>query len=649
MKYRSEIDGLRALAVLPVIFYHTGLEMFSGGYIGVDVFFVISGYLITSLIILQIRRGEFSLMQFYERRARRILPALFVVMFFSIPFAYLLMKPNQLEAFSGSLVAAVLFFSNILFFLESDYFEIASELKPLLHTWSLAVEEQYYLIFPLFLLVTQVGKRLITIIVIVMLLSFALAQFGGNLSTVYPFFEREWSWIDVPAWSFFTTPTRVWELMVGALIGLFLIQRPQLKGVIGELSGFLGVLLIVLAIFIFDDATPYPSVYTLAPVLGAGLIILCATPNNFTGKVLSHRAFVNIGLVSYSAYLWHYPLFAFAGLVTINDPQVKLVEIKILLVGLTFVFAYYTYRFIEKPFRDRGRFTAKQIMLVLTISAAVLISIGLIGKSTKGLLNHQYEMINPTNRYLLIDKDALDSERTAFWSVLRRNQIASPFENDSRINLLILGDSHSEDLTAAFELNPDLFDTDYQVRRLLFDESCLPNLDVNKDKRKCRRLMGNYENSTLPNNADYILLSKSWTDESLKHLFELKAWFGENARKIVIVGRTAEFSDTAFLAMELAKTNDIIRSESADSFLAEHRNLELDLLNEKLKLIAEGLGWLFFDRASLACNENTTTCAFFNSDNEPYYSDYGHWTSAGAKYFGQRMFDSDWLGRRLQQ
>lgn len=647
MKYRSEIDGLRALALLPVILYHTGLEVFSGGYVGVDVFFVISGYLITSLIILQIRIGEFSLMQFYERRARRILPALFVVLFFSIPFAYLLMKPNQLEAFSGSLVAAVLFFSNILFFLELDYFGIASELRPLLHTWSLAVEEQYYLIFPLFVLMTQVRKRLITIIVIVVILSFALAQFGGNLSTVYPFFEREWAWMDIPAWSFFTLPTRVWELMVGALIGLFLIQRPQLKGVIGELGGLLGVLLIVLAVFIFDDSTPYPSIYTLVPVLGSGLIILCAKPNNFSGKVLSHRVFVNIGLVSYSAYLWHYPLFAFAGLASISDPQVKLVEVKILLIGLTFVLAYYTYRFIEKPFRDRAKFTAKQVMLILAISAIVLISIGLIGKSTKGFLNHQYEMINPANRYLVIDKDALDSERSAFWSLFRRNQIASPFENNSKINLLILGDSHSEDLTAAFELNPDLFDTDYQVRRLLFDESCLPNFVIKKDKRRCSRLMGNYEHSALPKNADYILLSKSWTDESIGRLLELKAWFGKNARKIVIIGRTAEFSDTSVLAMELAKKNEIIKSESADSFLAKHRDLELDLLNERLKLKAEVLGWLFFDRASLACNENSTKCAFFNSDNEPYYSDYGHWTIAGAKYFGKRLNDIGWLGRSL--
>ena len=153
MNYRAEIDGLRALAVLPVIFFHAGFEWFNGGYIGVDVFFVISGYLITTIIISEMSEERFSIVNFYDRRARRILPALFFVMAMCIPFAWFWLTPNDLKDFGQSLVAVSIFSSNILFWLESGYFDTASELKPLLHTWSLAVEEQYYILFPLFLMI----------------------------------------------------------------------------------------------------------------------------------------------------------------------------------------------------------------------------------------------------------------------------------------------------------------------------------------------------------------------------------------------------------------------------------------------------------------------------------------------------------------
>ena len=160
MQYRSEIDGLRALAVVPVILYHAGVSLFQGGYIGVDVFFVISGYLITTILIEDLTAGQFSLGRFYERRARRILPALFVVMLVCIPFSWIWMLPTQMKDFSESIIAVIFFGSNILFWRETGYFSAASELKPLLHTWSLAVEEQYYLLFPLFLAFVWRVRRL---------------------------------------------------------------------------------------------------------------------------------------------------------------------------------------------------------------------------------------------------------------------------------------------------------------------------------------------------------------------------------------------------------------------------------------------------------------------------------------------------------
>jgi peptidoglycan/LPS O-acetylase OafA/YrhL len=238
MDYRKEIDGLRALAVLPVILFHAGFETFSGGFVGVDVFFVISGYLITTIILEELEQGKFSIVNFYERRARRILPALFLVMFVCVPFAWFWLLPSDMKDFSQSLVAVSVFASNILFWRESGYFDTAAELKPLLHTWSLAVEEQYYVIFPLFLMLCwKLGKRWILVLLgFIFLTSFAVAQ---------------WAAYAKPAAAFYLLPTRGWELLTGAFAAFYFSQanrREFCKG-LSEFGGWLGVALILYAVF----------------------------------------------------------------------------------------------------------------------------------------------------------------------------------------------------------------------------------------------------------------------------------------------------------------------------------------------------------------------------------------------------------------
>ena len=215
MKYRGEIDGLRALAVVPVMLFHAGFELFGGGFVGVDVFFVISGYLITTILIEDIENKRFSIINFYERRARRILPALFFVIFACIPFAWMWMDLSQMRDFSQSLVALSLFASNILFWTESGYFAGAAEEKPLLHTWSLAVEEQYYLLFPIFLILAwRFGKnRVFWIIVFMSALSLLLS---------------EWGWRNDAIANFYLAPTRAWELFAGS-IAAFVVQKQGVK------------------------------------------------------------------------------------------------------------------------------------------------------------------------------------------------------------------------------------------------------------------------------------------------------------------------------------------------------------------------------------------------------------------------------------
>ena len=228
MKYRAEIDGLRALAVVPVILFHAGFELFSGGFVGVDVFFVISGYLITTIIIEDIENNCFSFVYFYERRVRRILPALFFVMLTCIPFAWMWMVPGQMKDFSQSLVAVSLFASNLLFWKESGYFSAAAEEKPLLHTWSLAIEEQYYVLFPIFLfLAWRFGKRRVFWIIVVM------AAISLILS--------EWGWRNKATANFYLAPTRAWEILAGSITAFVVQKKGVQKNEIMSLLGLLAI------------------------------------------------------------------------------------------------------------------------------------------------------------------------------------------------------------------------------------------------------------------------------------------------------------------------------------------------------------------------------------------------------------------------
>lgn len=360
MIYRKEIDGLRALAVMPVILFHAGFEWFSGGFVGVDVFFVISGYLITGIILEELEAGKFTLAGFYERRARRILPALFFVMLACLPFAWWWMLPFELEAFGESLAAVAVFASNILFWLKTDYFAATAEQIPLLHTWSLAVEEQYYLLFPLFmLLVWRFAKHwLVGLIVLIAILSLGWS---------------EWLWRHSVEANFYLIPGRAWELMLGALTTLYLRRNPFPQGPVAQLAGVLGLALLVYAVLFFDDGIPFPGLYALVPTLGTVLLILFATQQSWVGKLLSCRLLVGVGLISYSAYLWHQPLFVFARMQSLDEPGAWLMG-ALSLAAL--VLAWFSWRFVEKPLRNRSRFTRKQIFSMALLGSLFFIAIG---------------------------------------------------------------------------------------------------------------------------------------------------------------------------------------------------------------------------------------------------------------------------------
>lgn len=371
MQYRREIDGLRAVAVLPVILFHAGFSVFSGGYVGVDVFFVISGYLITSILIIELEQGDFSIARFYERRARRILPALFVVMFACLPFAYMWMLPSQLEDFSASVVTVILSLSNIFFLSQVDYFAPSAELQPLLHTWSLAIEEQYYFLFPLLLLALRRFRRQVAVIVVLLLILFS-------------FVFAEWAWRENAGRSFFFTLTRFWEIGAGTICAFMTVGRAQRSS---NVLSALGLALIVFAIFAYNDSTPFPSVYTLVPVVGTALVILFAAQDTWVARLLSLRAFVGIGLISYSAYLWHQPLFAFARLRSLTEPSHALMAA---LAVASLLLAWVTWYWVELAFRKRTNTllaTRRSVFAASGAVGAVFVAVGLAGYIGKGFEN----------------------------------------------------------------------------------------------------------------------------------------------------------------------------------------------------------------------------------------------------------------------
>lgn len=361
MKYRAEIDGLRAVAVLPVIFFHAHWTLFSGGYVGVDVFFVISGYLITTILMEDLQKGRFNLIAFYERRARRILPALFFMSFVSTPVAWLFMFPEQWTEFSNSLIATVFFASNVFFWLESGYFAQAVELKPLVHTWTLAVEEQFYLIMPvaLFLMWRFTRRATFWIIAAVLIVSFLMSEFV---------------WSAYPRANFYLIPTRAWELLTGSSVAIFILKYGVKNSDLFAASGMIAILT---SLFLFDHQTPFPGFYTWLPVLGTALLIIFCGPETRLSKILSVKYLVFIGLMSYSAYLWHQPLFAFARLISFNNPSPFFMAI---LAFATFVIAYLSWKFIEAPFRDKEQLSSVTVIILLSMAGFVLAIIGFLGR-----------------------------------------------------------------------------------------------------------------------------------------------------------------------------------------------------------------------------------------------------------------------------
>ena len=617
LTYRPEIDGLRAVAVLPVILFHTGLHWMPGGYVGVDVFFVISGFLITGILMRELEAGTFSILRFYERRARRILPALFLVMAVTAVLSMIFLLPSELRDFARSMIAVITFLSNFFFWLESDYFATASEKLPLLHTWSLSVEEQFYILFPLALWLLWRFWRggLVLSIVLVLFVSLMLAE-----ALVHR----------LPTAAFYLLPTRAWELLAGSLAAIYLFRHAQPRPLLGECVGGLGFLAILYSVLVFDKGTPFPSLWTVIPVLGTVGILIGASERSIIGRFLSLRPIVFIGLISYSAYLWHQPLFAFARITAPGDEPAGLLMISLAVLSL--FLAWGTWRFVERPFRRKDLFSARQIFVQSSVGTAVLAGLAAVFLLSQGLVQRFPE---DQRTWLVQSREEYAVYMRAGHSTAMKNPLS-----DTKPNLVLVGDSFSQDFYNMIQENGAF--ADHSISAVRFSSSCQLSFGftwedtrslIPEDKRAscARQELGEKEHEMIQG-ADVVIFAFSWRDWSARRMAKVLENLDLNPeQKVFVIG-----------SKRMLPRRKILELDDLEGARAEPPANDI----ETTKILKETLpNDVFVDTLALVCPGG---CPLFTADGALISYDSSHLTNAGARYVGSVLFDKSQLSAYRQ-
>jgi peptidoglycan/LPS O-acetylase OafA/YrhL len=638
MIYRAEIDGLRAVAVLPVILFHAHIPGFEGGYVGVDIFFVISGFLITNILLTEISLKKFTITKFYERRIRRIFPALFFMMAITFPFAYVWQLPSEFVDFSESIISIIFFVSNILFFFESDYFSTAAELKPLLHTWSLAIEEQYYVVFPILLILIQHFKMTTRVIICGSILLFSLAL-------------AHWASSNYASANFYLLPTRAWELLIGSLAAFLISNKGYFRSYkLNEFYSILGVILIIIAMSTFDKNTRFPSLYALLPTIGTALILIFAIEKTIVQKILKTRFFVAIGLISYSLYLWHQPILALGKQRFFFESPTIFVNAALLLLSV--VLAIFSWKFIENPFRNSKRFSQKVIFILAGLGSISFLFIGVMG--TLDYKEHPSFL----NKYMLKNfhfDNAMLRENS--WSNLRQishdesygvdNNLFDNqpwFNNDDiRLKVLLVGNSHSKDVFNVLN-NSTFVKKHFQLARY---------------GSQIRNLNQNFIN--LPNyrESDIIIITShyqgtdleiSWLIEDanssgkrvviIRNIIEIPMQFTRNLPLVDIVVRNAVDAGIT----DSKKIKLLADKEHYKTIESIKNNKRFITLDAKINSLQKEYPFIYvLDRLDYMCDKVEQECFSLDRELNKYYYDYAHHTLIGAEFFGHVIDTTGWL------
>ena len=608
MKYRTEIDGLRALAVVPVILFHAGFELFSGGFVGVDVFFVISGYLITTILIDDIEIKRFSLIDFYERRARRLLPALYLMMAITFIVSGFFWSPYDIKNVAQSIVATTFFANNLLLILEgNDYFNalnFEADINPLIHTWSLAVEEQFYMVFPLLLLIRsfKINSRYLPLILVLGMFSLSWALYRFNFTTP----ENQ-------HYIFYATEARVWQLLLGSVCAVLIRDKLILKvnSFWSTLLASLGVMLLLASIFEIVSTETIGYLFFLIPSVGSALIILFTLNENYIKKLLSIRIFVVIGLGSYSLYLWHQPILSFFSykLVQAVDKTHKIdTQTTLVALLLTAGVAFLSYFFVERPFRNRQLVKLSTLSLGLFVVSIVFVFIGSLGHATSGFWRQKIS----DRQHLYINSDLeVAKVKNSDWGKIEN--IQSPIG--------VIGDSTSQDLQKAFQ------SVGVRVDNFPLDGTCFKKIIINGDCRgtslaalvdfvngKSRvYLVSNILGEGKDAVDGYILMYEKFSIET----------------EFFVIGpfQFNKVSNVSFVAASRGVNPEEIFFKAMDSRI---KNVE-NLLLEKIP------GSRFISKYNMYCDDKIKKCNLYDVNELPIFHDGLHHTVEGWRDYGLRM------------
>ncbi|WP_018998418.1 acyltransferase family protein [Hirschia maritima] len=627
MNYRPEIDGLRTIAVIPVLFFHFGINSFSGGFTGVDIFFVISGFLITSIITHEMDNQKFSFANFYRRRALRILPPLALVVVATFIAAWFLMLPAEVEELGRTTIATTLFGSNIYFFKAYNYFSILAESNPLLHTWSLAVEEQFYFVTPILLwlicFIKPLAKFRAHIIAFCVAVSFMLSLWLINWSSEA---------------AFYLLPARFWELGIGSLIALYAWDK-NFPGKLKNTAGIIGVGLLAYSIFMLDKTDMFPGLNAIYAIVGTALIIVAGL-KSWTGLVLSQKPMVFIGKISYSLYLWHWPVLIFYKLFFLKTELNTLDAV--ILTAVSIVLAYLSWKYWEQPFRNLRKLSSFRILSFTSagLIASVVVGMGVltidgrwrtfdarVHELTELSLNYTGSQVY-TNQFRPRHQSCFvtDSSKAEFNKTSLEECLTSKTDNPS---LVLIGDSHSAHLTGPLQQHLP----EYEILPLQAS-GCKPLWPLQGDTR-CNDIIRKGVVEYLPTiDNPTVMISAQWaafahgTDTNFERdlLAFIQKLYDAGANEVIVLGPSLEYTMNLPLLMARAK---IVGRTDTSSFV-DHKIYEFDQRMNDL-LSKQDSPAHYISLIDFICEQGSC------EDDEPVLFDANHFTMESALSVAQSI------------
>ena len=631
--YRPEIDGMRGIAVIAVVLYHAkinlfGYDIFKGGFLGVDIFFVISGYLITGIILREISATKkFLIKKFFERRIRRILPVLFFILIITYPMGYFFMSPEGFLDYSKSVIFSLGFTSNFYFFkTESDYYAFASALIPLLHTWSLSIEEQFYILFPLLFLSKNFReKKILLIIFIIFLISFFLSIITS---------------INFQSLNFYLLPTRAWELLAGSMISFYEIKKKNFN-IQNNFLSILSFFLIIFLILFYNENIFNKSIFNILIVLSSCLFLLSKKNNFIKNKILSNKFIVSIGLISYSLYLIHYPILSFSRIIEFTQGDILK---KLFLIIIIIILSIISYFLVEKPFRDKN-INFKNILIILIFSFTLILSINIFTASQNGFEKRFYY----SEKYKL-HKISYQKEHNNFLKSFNYDNYTT------KENILVVGNSHGEDFLKIL-INTKFNDQFYfNLASSKFRGNNRPLQIIEfynflTDRKRFIKIRGEQYFSNLLKqyiNSKKIILSSRYSHKDIKILNNLINILKKDKKIILIVNNSLEmkYIKVSYLGYNFNNLDFFVYKNKKLPNEEQLMNIEKEMykqldnrkeINLELKKIANSNDVFLLEKKEIVCNTSDKTCSALTKNGYKIYWDYAHLTNNGAIFFGKKL------------